>query len=35
MDINKLNLPEDSKNFLLNHKISENEFEILDLEFYS
>ncbi|MFK4294649.1 hypothetical protein ABH955_003888 [Bacillus sp. RC240] len=35
MEIAKLNLPIDSMHFLLNHQIKENEFECLNVEFYT
>ncbi|MCU5181173.1 hypothetical protein [Bacillus toyonensis] len=35
LEIAKLNLPIDSKHFLLNHQIKENEFECLNIEFYT
>ncbi|MBE7123922.1 hypothetical protein [Bacillus cereus] len=35
MDIDKLNLPIDSKDFILNHQIKENEFECLNVDFYT
>lgn len=35
MEIDKLNLPIDSKNFILNHQIKENEFECLNVDFYT
>ena len=35
LEIAKLNLPIDSMHFLLNHQIKENEFECLNVEFYT
>ncbi|MCU7393022.1 hypothetical protein [Bacillus sp. ST24] len=35
VEIAKLNLPVDSMHFLLNHQIKENEFECLNVEFYT
>ncbi|PED98001.1 hypothetical protein [Bacillus toyonensis] len=35
LKIAKLRLPMDSKHFLLNHQIKENEFECLNVEFYT
>ncbi|PET97252.1 hypothetical protein CN527_19915 [Bacillus cereus] len=35
LEIAKLNLPMDSMHFLLNHQIKENEFECLNVEFYT
>ncbi|PDY94459.1 hypothetical protein [Bacillus toyonensis] len=35
MEIAKLNLPIDSKHFLLNHQIKETEFECLNVDFYT
>lgn len=35
LEIAKLNLPIDSKDFILNHQIKENEFECLNVNFYT
>ncbi|MGG3889896.1 SUKH-4 family immunity protein [Metabacillus fastidiosus] len=35
MEINKLNLPIDTKNFLLTNKFKENEFDCLNVDFFS